>query len=96
MQTVDNKRVTTTRPAGLEPATYGLEILRSVYKCLSLLFLYAFFGVKNHLYTQCIVVVDYPLTDNRIKSDARMTPELPEHIKAAVRALIQTHITEIK
>ena len=26
LQVIDNKRVIKTRPAGLEPATYGLEI----------------------------------------------------------------------
>ena len=30
MQLVDNQRLTKTRPAGLEPATYGLEIRCSI------------------------------------------------------------------
>ena len=35
------------------------------------------------------------LTDELAEITA-VWPELPEHIKAAVKALVQTHITEIK
>lgn len=46
------------------------------------------------LHKKCAICVHHLNSD--LEEIARIWPELPEHIKAAIRALVQTHIKEQK
>jgi len=62
------------RALGLEPRTYGLKGRKDSHKYLPYLFLHAFFGVKNQIYSHSILIVNWQSTKNPAETDARMTP----------------------
>ncbi|MFC1794376.1 hypothetical protein ACFL3Q_12405 [Planctomycetota bacterium] len=71
-----NTVVVEKRAMGFEPTTFSLGSLQSPCKYLPYLFLRTFFGVKNQWYSDSILVINWQWRNNRVETDARMTPRV--------------------